>query len=273
MNRRVALIGGTSTSILAFAADKRRIPGIWGPFRDAVFEQVWMHEAGLTMAGAALDALLIHHPAGPGAAEAADHAAIVAAITDALDAEGPAFAARRHLVPDWLGNRAPLGAGDVRALAMGAGPDTDHRSLLELYYATARALALQTRHIIVQLNRNGYALDEVALAGGHRRNPLLVRLYADALGADLFDVTTDEPVLLGTAMVAAAAAAQYSSLFAALDAMAPTHRAVAGDAEWRAAHDIAYGIYLDLFEARNAAERQAAALRARSTSWSARCPS
>ncbi|TVQ36259.1 MAG: ribulokinase [Geminicoccaceae bacterium] len=261
MNQRLALIGGTSTSILAFARDARRIPGVWGPFRDAVFAGIWMHEAGLTMAGAALDAILTHHPASPGAASAASHQAVVAAIEAALAAEGPAFAWRRHLVPDWLGNRAPLGAGDVRALATGAGPDTDHRSLLELYYATARALALQTRHILLHLNHHGYALDEVTLAGGHRRNPLLKQLYADALGAALIDVDVDEPVLLGTAMIAAVAAGHHPTTFDALDAMAPTHRPVPRRSAWAEAHDLAYAVYLDLFEARNAADERASALR------------
>ena len=39
------------------------------------------------------------------------------AVLDCLDAEGPAFAARRHVVPDWLGNRAPLGDGSVAGAA------------------------------------------------------------------------------------------------------------------------------------------------------------
>lgn len=260
MSRRVALIGGTSTSLLAFAPKPRRIPGVWGPFRDALFPGTWMHEAGLTVSGAALDAILEHHPAGPGVADARTHAAVVAEVEAALAAEGPAFAARRHIVPDWLGNRAPLGAGDVRAIVMGAGPDTDRRALLETYYATARALALQTRHILEHLNRHGHALDEAAIAGGHRRNPLLMRLYADALGVRLVDVLADEPVLLGTAMVAAVAAGHRATLFDALDAMAPAQRAVPSDPRWRAAHDLAYGIYLDLFAMRNAAERRAATL-------------
>ncbi|MFW5679807.1 MAG: FGGY-family carbohydrate kinase [Pseudomonadota bacterium] len=260
MNHRLALIGGTSTSILAFARDRRAIPGVWGPFRDAVFEGVWMHEAGLTMAGAALDALLAHHPAGPGAPSAAGHGEIVTEIEAALRAEGPAFAWQRHLVPDWLGNRAPLGAGHVRALVTGAGPDTDRRSLLELYYATARALALQTRHIVQHLNGHGYTIDEVALAGGHRRNPLLVRLYADTLGATLLDVEVEEPVLLGTAMVAAVAAGDRPSLLEAIDGMAPRQRTVPTDGRWAEAHAIAYEVYLDLFEARNAAEGRAANL-------------
>ncbi len=259
-NRRMALIGGTSSSILAFAPDRRSIPGVWGPFRDALFDGFWMHEAGLTVAGAALDALLERHPASPGPPNGANHAAVVREIEAALATEGPAFAWRRHLVPDWLGNRAPLGAGDVRALVAGAGPDTDRRSLLETYYATARALALQTRHIVEHLNRHGYAIDEVALAGGHRRNPLLVRLYADALGARLIDVDASEPVLIGTAMAAAVAAGDRGDLFHALDAMAPAHRPVAAAPRWTQAHDVAYAVYLDLFAARNAADARARAL-------------
>lgn len=262
MARRAALIGGTSTSLLAFAPGPRRIPGVWGPFRDALFAGAWMHEAGLTMSGAALDAVLLHHPAGPGTADAPAHAAVVAEVQAALAAEGPAFAAQRHIVPDWLGNRAPLGAGEVRALATGMGPDTDRRALLELYYATARALVLQTRHILDHLNRHGHTLDEAAIAGGHRRNPLLMRLYADGLGVGLVDVLADEPVLLGTAMVAAVAAGRHATLLHALDAMAPAQRSLPPDPRWRAAHELAHAIYLDLFAARNAAHRRAATLAA-----------
>ncbi len=113
--------------------------------------------------------------------ELGTHAA--AKILALLDAEGPAFGARRHIVPDWLGNRAPLGDGKVRALISGIGLETSRRAFLEHYFATARALALQSRHMIEHLNRHGYAIDRVCLSGGHLKNPLLVRLYRDALGA------------------------------------------------------------------------------------------
>lgn len=257
VNRTVALIGGTSTCYMAWARDERPISGVWGPFKDAVFPDYWMHEAGQSISGAALDAVLGHHPASPGPASAELHARTAQDILALLDAEGPAFGAHRHIVPDWLGNRAPLGDGKVRALISGVGLETSHRAFLEHYFATARALALQSRHIVEHLNRHGYAIDRVCLSGGHLKNPLLLRLYRDALGARLVTSDTSEPVLLGTAMVAATAAGLHADLFAALDAMAPVQTMHAADPVWASAHDIAYGIYLKLFSTRNDVEAEA----------------
>ena len=262
MNRLLPMIGGTSTSFMTFCEEERFIPGIWGPFRDAVFPGIFMHEAGQSLSGAALDAVLCLHPAGPGRADAQEHARVAARVLAILDAEGPAFAARRHIVPDWLGNRSPLNDARVRALATGLGEETNERAFLEAYYATARALALQTRHIREHLDAHGYSIDTVALSGGHVRNPLLVRLYRDALGADLVLSAAPEPVLLGTAMVASVAAGLSRDLFAALETMSPEQTPVAADPRWRAAHDKAYAVYRRLFETRNALEAEAAALEA-----------
>ncbi|MBC8129651.1 MAG: ribulokinase, partial [Rhizobiaceae bacterium] len=167
------------------------------------------------------------------------------------------FAARRHIVPDWLGNRSPLGDGRVRALLTGIGEETGRRSFLEAYYATARALALQSRHVTEHLNAHGFAIETVALSGGHLRNPLLVRLYRDALGTELVLSDTPEPVLLGTATAATIAAGLHSDLFGALDAMAPEQRSVAADAEWRRSYDADYRTYLKLFDVRNDVETAA----------------
>ena len=250
MNRTMTLIGGTSTCYMTWAADERHVPGVWGPFRDAVFPGFWMHESGMSVSGAALDMVLNQHPASPGPASGQTHAATVAEILTILDTEGPAFAARRHIVPDWLGNRSPLGDGHVRALVTGLGLEVSRRSFLEHYYATARALALQTREIRLHLNAHGYALDRVCLSGGHTRNPLLVRLYRDTVGADLVLSETAEPVLLGTAMVAAVAAGLYPDLFAALDAMAPQQSVLTADPAWAKAHEQSYATYLKLVSVR-----------------------
>ena len=265
MNEVMALIGGTSTCLMTFAPDKRLVPGVWGPFHGAVFPGVWMHEAGQSLTGAALDAVLEQHPAGPGRAGPDQHAEAAAAVLRLMDAEGPAFAAQRHLVPDWLGNRSPLGDGGVRALAMGLGEERDARSFHAAYYATARALALQVRHIADHFDAHGYAIRRAALSGGHARNKLLRRLYRDALGRELALPRTEEPVLLGTAMVAAVGAGMQPDLMAALRAMDPGQDLLRADPAWAAAHDIAYRIYLRLFETRNALRGETAALAALAT--------
>jgi FGGY-family pentulose kinase len=256
MNRTLTLIGGTSNSYMSWARDERRIAGIWGPFKDAVFPGYWMHESGMSISGAALDAVLDHHPASPGKASSDLHAETAREILALLAAEGPAFGARRHIVPDWLGNRAPHGDGTLRALVTGIGLETSRRSFLEHYYATARSIALQSRHIREHLNSGGYAIDRVCLSGGHNKNPLLVRLYRDALGAELVISHAPEPVLLGAAMVASVAAGLRPDLFAALEAMAPAQSSHKADPAWATANDVAYATYLKLFAIRNEIEAE-----------------
>jgi FGGY-family pentulose kinase len=254
MNRTATLIGGTSTCYMTWAAGERRIPGVWGPFRDAVFSGYWMHEAGQSLSGAALDAVLRDHPGGPRQCSAKLHALTANEVLDLMAAEGPAFAEHRHIVPDWLGNRATLGNARVRALVYGLGEETTRRSFLEHYYATARALALQSRQIFEHLNAHGYAIDQCAVAGGHLKNPLLGRLYRDALGVRMVFSDITEPVLLGTAMVASVGAGRNPNLFAALDAMAPEQVTLDPHPRWQAAHEAAYRSYLRLFEVRNEIE-------------------
>ena len=259
----LTLIGGTSTCLMALSATERAIPGVWGPFHGAILPGLWLTEAGQSFAGAALDAVLEHHPGGPRMAAPELHASTAAEVLDLLEREGPAFAAGRHLVPDWLGNRAPLNDGTLRALVTGLGEDLGYRAFLETYYATARGLALQVRHIIAHLNANGFAIDRVALAGGHARSPLFEQLYRDALGpTNLVLSRTAEPVLLGTAMAAAVAAGVHPDLFAAVDLMSPQQTRLSPDPFWRQAHDAAYGIYLRLYEARNGAAHDAMVLAA-----------
>ena len=57
------------------------------------------------------------------------------------------------------------------------------------------------------------------MTGGHTRNPLLMELYGDATGCTVVEPQAADAVLLGTAMVAAAAAGLYPDLPAACLAM------------------------------------------------------
>lgn len=251
MNATAAVIGGTSTCLMALAPEERVIPGVWGPFKDALFPGLWLHEAGQSLSGAALDAVLVQHPAGPHHAGARMHASTIAEILDTLEKEGPAFAAGRHIVPDWLGNRSPFGRSEARAMMSGIGTEVTHRSFLETYYATARALVLQLRQIVAHMNGFGYAISRAVLSGGHLKNALMRRLYRDALGAQLVTVRAPEPVLLGTAMVAAVGAGLFPDLSTAIAEMSAARDEPPADPRWREAHAAAYRAYEVLSEASN----------------------
>jgi FGGY-family pentulose kinase len=250
IGRTLLMTGGTSTNFMAFAERPTFIAGVWGPFVDAVVPGYSMHEGGQSLSGGALDAVFAQHPASPGAPSGDNHARAAAEVLDLL-AHDPRFGADKHLVPDWLGNRAPLNDARVRAIMTGIGPELDHASFLETYYATARGLALQMRQVIGHLDANGYAIDTVHLAGGHRHNPLLVRLYADCFSGSFRLSGAAEPVLSGTAMIAAVAAGHYPSLIAAAGRMSRPTTPVARDGAGAARLERDYALYLRLYEVRN----------------------
>lgn len=251
MRRTLLVTGGTSTNFMVFSDEGRSIPGVWGPFHDVVFPGYWLHEGGQSLSGGALDAIFLRHPASPGAPTPENHERVVNDVLAQLETEGTPFGRQRHLVPDWLGNRSPLNDSRVKAIMSGIGNDVDHASFLETYYATARGLALQMRHVIEHFNRHGYAIDTVHLSGGHRHNPLLVHLYADCLHGTLAVVDAPEPVLLGSAMIAAVAARCHASLFEAANHMSSGRTVVAAEPRRAAQLDAAYRIYKRLFDVRN----------------------
>lgn len=128
MSRTLLITGGTSTNFMLISDEKRSVPGVWGPFLNAVYPGLWLHEAGQSLSGGALDAVFRQHPASPGAPTQQNHERVVRDVMGFLNAEDAQFGAQRHVVPDWLGNRAPMNNSRVRAVMTGIGQELDYYS-------------------------------------------------------------------------------------------------------------------------------------------------
>ena len=253
LDRHLCLVAGTSNSILALAADPRPLPGVWGPALGAILPGTWLLEAGQSATGALLDHLIRSHPAG-GEPDAARHRAIAHRIAVLRQAEGAAFAAGLHVLPDFHGARSPLGEPAALGVISGLGLDMDFDSLCRLYWRTALALALGARQNLEALGRRGFATNELLLAGGHRRNDLLVGLYADATGATIIEPNAPDAVLLGTAMLAATAAGLHRSPADAAAAMDQGGRPHHPDPAMAGRYDRDYRILLEMQKQRRVLE-------------------
>ena len=253
IDRHLALVAGTSSCVMALSPDPRPIHGVWGPFEGAVLPDTWLNEAGQSATGALLDHLIRWHGAG-GEPTSAMHDRIVARIVELRSSEGESFAARLHVLPDFHGNRSPL--GDPRALGVISGLtlDSDFDSLCRLYWRAAVGIALGVRHILETLSRKGFAIGTLHITGGHTNNPLLMELYADATGCVVVEPNTEDATLLGTAMVAATAAGLYGTLNAAAIAMQQASTSRRPDPTKRAAFDRDYRVFLTMLEQRQALE-------------------
>lgn len=249
LDRRLALITGTSSCLMGLSREATFVSGIWGPYFGSALPERWLYEGGQSAAGALLDHLVRLHGAG-GEPDAAMHARIIARIEALRAAEGPAFAAGIHVLPDFHGNRSPLADPHARGVVSGLTLDSSFDGLCRVYFRAAVAIALGVRHILEHLNAHGHGIDTLHVTGGHLRNPLLLQLYADATGLATYETGAEDAMLLGTAMVACAAAGLHADLPASCLAMRPDARRRAADIGRAAAFDRDYRVFLKMHEQR-----------------------
>ena len=214
---------------------------------------LWLNEGGQSATGALLDHILDWHAEGSRGDRG--HDAVLKRIRQLRAQEGDRFAERLHVLPDFHGNRSPLADPHAVGVISGLTLDSSFDSLARLYDRTAVGIALGTRHILDALNAEGYAIDHLHVAGGHTRNPLLMKLYADATGCKVTVPAEEDAVLQGTAIVAASAAGLHPDLGAAAAAMARTGSVIEPDAGCRAALDRDYRVFLTMHSQRGALDR------------------
>jgi D-ribulokinase len=263
--RELALIMGTSLCSMALTRDPVFVLGIWGPYRGAMLPGYWLLEGGQSAYGAALDRIVSLHPAygeAQAAASAAGEPLLVflerraGALAGSIE-QAATLTGRLHVVPELLGNRAPEAdphaTGIIAGLTLASGID----DLARLFVATLCGLCYGTRQIVEAANAEGVSFERIVVSGGAARSPLLRRILADATGLAVALPVTDEPVLLGSAMLGAVASGAHASLESAAAAMCRNGETTMPDTgEVAAFHDRKYRAFRLL----QTSERQVRAL-------------
>lgn len=254
ITRRMAIIAGTSACHIALTPEQRSVPGVWGPYYEALTPHTWMLEAGISASGAFLDHALRSHPA----ARAADDpfALVEDALTAALNAGATAesLSARLHLQPNVLGNRAPLADPSLKGGIAGWGLRDDMDDLAAWYLAALQSLAYATRHIIEAFGESGSVVELLIASGGSAVNPRWRQIHADALGLPVVVPAEPDGVLLGSAMLGASAAELHDSLTDAMRAMTGQGQVVTPDPAAKPFHDRKYRVYRRMIEDQRAYE-------------------
>lgn len=257
IERRVALIGGTSSCHMAVSEQARFVPGVWGPYFSAMIPGMWLNEGGQSASGALIDFIIDSHARGQSAKSAADAAGqtVYQRLNDrlaALAADHPFPAALTndlHVQPDFHGNRSPRANPTARGMISGLQLSDGEDDLAILYLATIQAVAYGTRHVIETMNNRGYHIDAIPVCGGGSKNPVYLREHADATGCRLILPEEPEAVLLGSAILGAVAGGVHASLTAAMGAMTRSGTVIepSGGAV-KAYHDAKYGVFKRMYD-------------------------
>jgi D-ribulokinase len=225
--RRLAYIMGTSACIMATTSEPCFVPGVWGPYFSGMVPGYWLNEGGQSAAGAAIDHLVSSHPA-YNEAIAAAHAQGVG-ILEFLErrivsrskstGEAALFARDIHVLPEFLGNRSPFADPDSRAIVAGMDLDVDIGSMERLFVGGLCGLAYGLADVVEAFRSHGVDSDLMVISGGAGRSPLVRQIMADTTGLTVAVPETQEPVLLGAAMLGAVAGNVYGSIGEAMASM------------------------------------------------------
>lgn len=236
---------GTSSCTMTTTREPVFVPGVWGPYYSAMVPGAWLNEGGQSAAGAAIEQLLDFHPYADPARREAEKAGTTLPewlATEAMNrvknlGDAVALADGIHVVPEFLGNRAPHADPHTRAVIAGLGMERDLDSLLALYIAGICGIGYGLRQIIETQATAGAPIKRIVISGGAGRSDLVRQLLADTTDTEVAAPASEEPVLLGSAMLASVAAGLQADIPTAMAQMSSfgTSYRPTGDGS-RAAH-------------------------------------
>ncbi|HWT56581.1 MAG TPA: FGGY-family carbohydrate kinase, partial [Rhizobium sp.] len=220
----LAYVFGTSSCTMTSTAEPSFVPGVWGPYYSAMVPGLWLNEGGQSAAGAAIDHLLSFHPAVGEAGELSKSAGIplpvlladIAAGKTGRPSDAVKLAAGLHVVPEFLGNRAPFADPHARAIITGLGMERDVDSLVSLYIAGLCGIGYGLRQIIETQAEAGVTVENIVISGGAGQHNFVRQVLADASGKPVVATKAEEPVLLGAAILGAVAGRRFVDVRAAM---------------------------------------------------------
>lgn len=256
-DRRLALIGGTSSCHMAVSKESRLIRGIWGPYYSAMIPDFWLAEGGQSATGSLVDHTIKNH----GAATELEQLAREQNISSyeflnkrlellAVNKPFPAVLTEElHVCPYFHGNRSPRANPALRGMISGLRLSTDLDDLALLYLATIQAIAYGTRHIIEEMNAKGYSIDTIFACGGGIKNPVFLREHADITDCRIVLTTEPEAVLIGSAILGAVSSGNFGSVTEAMTAMTTASQIIEpATGPTKIFHDKKYSVFHRMYE-------------------------
>ncbi|GAB3267056.1 ribulokinase [Nocardioides dilutus] len=243
---QMVAIMGTSTCHIMNGESLHEVPGMCGVVDGGITPGLWGYEAGQSGVGDIFNWFVTTSVPASYAEEAAERGLDLHGL---LTEKAQAQAVGQHglLALDWhSGNRSVLVDHELSGLVLGqtlaTRPEDVYRALLE-------ATAYGARVIVEAFNDAGVPVTEFVVAGGLKKNPLLMQIYADVLGLPLSTIVSDQGPALGSAIHAAVAAGLYPDIGTAAEAMGRSEPAVFTPIPANvAAYDVLYAEYKTLHD-------------------------
>ncbi|MGI8748351.1 MAG: ribulokinase, partial [Deinococcus sp.] len=213
---RLVAVMGTSTCHVLIGETLAEVPGMCGAVDGGIVPGQYGYESGQSGVGA-IFAWFTHNMVPPEDHERARQEGLSLHALLERDAASQRPGEHGLVALDWWnGNRSVLVDANLSGLLVGL---TLATRAPDIYRALIEATAYGTRVIIENYEASGVPVREVVVAGGLKRNRMLMQIYADVTGRPLSILDAEQGPALGSAMHAAVAAGAYPDIGAAARAM------------------------------------------------------
>jgi L-ribulokinase len=207
---------GTSTCHITLGDALVEVPGMCGVVDGGVVPGLYGYEAGQTGVGD-IFAWFVDHAVPPRYHDEARARGLDLHSHLSDLAAGQEVGRHGLIALDWNnGNRSVLVDHELSGLILGLTLATRAE---DIYRALIEATAFGTRKILDAFAEAGMRVDELVVAGGLVKNPLVMQIYADVTRMPLHVGGSDQGPALGSAMHAAVAAGLHPDIRAAAAAM------------------------------------------------------
>ena len=244
---KLLMIIGTSTCHILLGDREVYVPGISGCVMDGIVDGLYAYEAGQACVGDSFDWFVRNCVPHSYYAEAE---ALGVNIHKYLREKAKTLAPGSSgvLALDWWnGNRTPYVDGGLSGTLVGLTVTTRPE---QIYRALIEATAYGTRRIIELYESSGIRIDRLYAAGGiAEKDEMLMQIYADVTGREIYLSGTSQACAYGSAVLGATIGGAYPDLKAASCAMKQIkERSYSPDPERTGAYDELYAEYTRLSE-------------------------
>ena len=115
------------------------------------------------------------------------------------------------------------------------------------YYSTLQSIGYGTKHIIEELNKGEFDIEEIYITGGGTKNLLLLQAYANITGCKVISAKEEESVLLGASILGAVAGNEYSDIFEAMKGMTQLGKVIEPNVKMNEFHNKKYLVFREMY--------------------------
>ena len=225
---RMVMVMGTSICHMLLGTEMKPIEGICGVVEDGILPGYYGYEAGQAAVGDMFGWFVENAVPASYVAEAERRGVDLYRLMEEKAARLRPGESGLLALDWWNGNRSVLVDADLSGLIVGYGLHTRPE---DIYRALLEAAAFGTAVIVRAFEQGGIPVEALYACGGlPQRSPLLMQIFADVTGKDIYVAASGQAPALGSAMFAAVAAGPeaggYADIRAAAARMARLHETV-----------------------------------------------